>query len=110
MNTILKASFVCQVLVSVPDMETAQEIVKVHAFIPAKIKDSELKLIHLKQHIGMDTPVGLSLLILFLYIILILFSSLLLSNVLCQLYQFPEFSSLILCFMWHFSCIFLGGH
>ncbi len=45
---------------SVPDSEIAQEIVKVHTFMPAKIKDSELKMIHLKQCIGLSTPVGLS--------------------------------------------------
>jgi len=46
--------------VSLPDMEMAQEIVKVHDLIPAKIQDSELKMIHLKQRIGLSTPVGLS--------------------------------------------------
>lgn len=44
---------------SVPDIETAQEMVKVHTFMPAKIKDSEVKMIHLRQCIGLSTPVTL---------------------------------------------------
>lgn len=58
-SDIILATSIGKVLVSVPDIETAQEIVKVHAFIPAKINDSELKMIHLKQHIGINTPVAL---------------------------------------------------
>ncbi|GAA6228710.1 zinc finger protein 638-like [Lates japonicus] len=56
---IISATQIGKVLVSVPDMEIAQEIVKVHTFIPAKIKDSELKITHVKQHIGLSTPVAL---------------------------------------------------
>ncbi|KAM6941936.1 uncharacterized protein PEZ65_003905 isoform 4-T4 [Lycodopsis pacificus] len=58
-SDIITATQIGKVLVSVPDMEIAQEIVKVHAFIPAKIEDSELKMIHLKQRIGLSTPVAL---------------------------------------------------
>ncbi|KAM9856924.1 uncharacterized protein ACBR49_000588 [Aulostomus maculatus] len=54
-----RAPSVGKVLVSVPDMETAEEMVKVHTFIPAKINDCELKMIHLKQRIGLNTPVAL---------------------------------------------------
>ncbi|XP_031723012.1 zinc finger protein 638-like isoform X2 [Anarrhichthys ocellatus] len=58
-SDVITATQIGKVLVSVPDMEIAQEIVKVHAFIPAKIEDSELKMIHLKQRIGLSTPVAL---------------------------------------------------
>ncbi|XP_044044998.1 zinc finger protein 638-like isoform X3 [Siniperca chuatsi] len=58
-SDIILATQIGKVLVSVPDNEIAQEIVKVHTFIPAKIKDSELKMIHLKQCIGLSTPVAL---------------------------------------------------
>ena len=44
----------------VPDVELAQEIVKVHSFMPAKIGDSELKIIQVKQRVGLSTPVPLS--------------------------------------------------
>lgn len=58
---------VCQALVSVPDMDVVQEMVKVHTFVPAKVKDCEVKLTPLKQHISFNTPVrlccGLSLLL-----------------------------------------------
>lgn len=40
-----------------PDIETAQEMVKVYTFTPVKIKDSEVKMIHMKQRIGLNTPV-----------------------------------------------------
>ncbi|KAM7393529.1 hypothetical protein PAMP_020392 [Pampus punctatissimus] len=53
---IILAAPVGKALVSVADMETAEEIVKVHAFSPAKIQDSELKMIHFKQRIGINTP------------------------------------------------------
>ncbi|XP_045903071.1 zinc finger protein 638-like isoform X1 [Micropterus dolomieu] len=58
-SDIILAPQIGKVLVSVPDTDIAQEIVKVHTFIPAKIKDSELKMIHLKQCIGLSTPVAL---------------------------------------------------
>lgn len=45
---------------SVPDTEIAQEMVKVHSFMPMKMNDSELKLVHVKQRVGLSTPVGLS--------------------------------------------------
>ncbi|XP_078022456.1 uncharacterized protein LOC117254879 isoform X3 [Epinephelus lanceolatus] len=46
-------------LVSVPDTEIAQEMVKVHSFMPMKMNDSELKLVHVKQRVGLSTPVAL---------------------------------------------------
>ncbi|XP_029912492.1 zinc finger protein 638-like [Myripristis murdjan] len=58
-SDIIVAPEVGKVLLSVPDVETAQEMVKVHSFIPAKIQDSELKIIHLKQTISLSTPVAL---------------------------------------------------
>ncbi|XP_034398430.1 zinc finger protein 638-like isoform X1 [Cyclopterus lumpus] len=58
-SDIITATQIGKVLVSMPDMEIAQDIVKVHDFIPAKIQDSELKMIHLKQRIGLSTPVAL---------------------------------------------------
>ncbi|XP_030580465.1 zinc finger protein 638-like [Archocentrus centrarchus] len=58
-SDIILATQMGRVLVSVADMEVAQEIVKVHTFMPAKIKDFEVKLILLKQHISLSTPVAL---------------------------------------------------
>uniref|UniRef100_A0A3B4Y3M2 Matrin-type domain-containing protein n=3 Tax=Seriola lalandi dorsalis TaxID=1841481 RepID=A0A3B4Y3M2_SERLL len=58
-SDIILAAQIGKVLVSVPDMEIAQEIVKVHTFIPAKINNSELKIIQVKQRIGHSTPVAL---------------------------------------------------
>nr|XP_046255786.1 zinc finger protein 638-like isoform X2 [Scatophagus argus] len=56
---IILARHIGKVLVSVPNMEIAQEVVKVNTFMPMKIKDSELKMLHLKQYIGLSTPVAL---------------------------------------------------
>ncbi|XP_061628020.1 zinc finger protein 638-like isoform X2 [Phyllopteryx taeniolatus] len=56
---IIFAKSVGKALLSVPDVKTAEEAVKVHTSIPAKIKDCELKMIDIKQHIGTDTPVAL---------------------------------------------------
>ncbi|XP_073333079.1 uncharacterized protein [Pagrus major] len=58
-SDIILATKIGKVLVSVPDMEIAQEIVKVNTFMPMKINDSELKMIHLKQCITLTTPVAL---------------------------------------------------
>lgn len=44
---------------SVLDMDVAQEMVKVNAFMPMKIEDSELKMTHVKQCISRSTPVRL---------------------------------------------------
>ncbi|XP_074540902.1 uncharacterized protein LOC141801656 isoform X2 [Halichoeres trimaculatus] len=56
---IIMATQIGRVLLSVPDGETAQEMVKVHSFRPAKIRDSEVKMTHIKQNIGLSTPVAL---------------------------------------------------
>ncbi|XP_061686282.1 zinc finger protein 638-like isoform X2 [Syngnathoides biaculeatus] len=56
---IIFATSVGKALVSVQDMKTAEEVVKVHTSIPAKIKDCELKMIAIEQHIGTNTPVAL---------------------------------------------------
>ncbi|KAM9363183.1 uncharacterized protein ABDE67_013971 isoform 2-T2 [Symphorus nematophorus] len=56
---IILATQIGKALVSVPDVEIAQEMVKVHTFMPLKFKDSELKIVHLKQCIGLSTPVAL---------------------------------------------------
>ncbi|XP_078138864.1 uncharacterized protein LOC139914575 [Centroberyx gerrardi] len=58
-SDIILATEIGKVLVSLPDLETAQEMVKVHTFIPVKMQDSELKMIHLKQPISLSTPVAL---------------------------------------------------
>ncbi|XP_035028199.2 zinc finger protein 638 isoform X2 [Hippoglossus stenolepis] len=58
-SDIILATQIRKALVLVPDMELAQEIVKVHSFMPAKIGDSELKIIQVKQRVGLSTPVGL---------------------------------------------------
>ncbi|XP_077379621.1 uncharacterized protein LOC144020227 isoform X2 [Festucalex cinctus] len=56
---IISVPSIGKALVSVPDLKTAEEVVKVHTTIPAKIKDCELKMINVKEHIGIDTPVAL---------------------------------------------------
>lgn len=43
-----------------PDMEIAEEIVKVHTFVPAKISDTDVKITQVKHRVGVNTPVGLS--------------------------------------------------
>ncbi|KAM8773265.1 uncharacterized protein AB9X84_015129 isoform 2-T2 [Acanthopagrus schlegelii] len=58
-SDIILATKIGKALVSVPDMEIAQEIVKVNTFMPMKINNSELKMIHLKQCITLTTPVSL---------------------------------------------------
>ncbi|XP_036927949.1 zinc finger protein 638-like [Acanthopagrus latus] len=58
-SDIILATKIGKALVSVPDMEIAQEIVKVNTFMPMKINNSELKMIHLKQCITLTTPVAL---------------------------------------------------
>ncbi|XP_070778079.1 zinc finger protein 638-like [Enoplosus armatus] len=58
-SDIILARQIGKVLVSVSDTEIAQEMVKVHTFNPAKMNDSELKMIHLKQCVGLSTPVAL---------------------------------------------------
>ncbi|XP_053275287.1 matrin-3 isoform X2 [Pleuronectes platessa] len=58
-SDIILATQIRKALVLVPDMELAQEIVKVHSFMPAKIGDSELKIILVKQRVGLSTPVAL---------------------------------------------------
>ncbi|XP_059190582.1 zinc finger protein 638-like isoform X2 [Centropristis striata] len=58
-SNIIQATELGKVLVSVPDVEIAQEIVKIHSFMPMKMNESELKTIHLKQRIGLSTPVAL---------------------------------------------------
>ncbi|XP_029293106.1 LOW QUALITY PROTEIN: zinc finger protein 638-like [Cottoperca gobio] len=58
-SDIIQATEIRKVLVSMPNMEIAQEMVKAHAFSPAKIHDSEVKMIHLTQSIGLSTPVAL---------------------------------------------------
>lgn len=45
---------------SLPDLEVAQELVKVHSSKPANVNDSEVKIALLKQHVGLDTPVRFS--------------------------------------------------
>ncbi|XP_068178106.1 zinc finger protein 638-like isoform X2 [Antennarius striatus] len=56
---IILASQIGKALVSVLDRETAQEMVKINSFIPMKINDCELKMIHVKQSISFTTPVAL---------------------------------------------------
>ncbi|KAA8594410.1 hypothetical protein FQN60_011545 [Etheostoma spectabile] len=58
-SDIIQAPQIGKVLVSVPDIEIAQEMVKIYTFTPAKINNCELKMIHLKQRISLSTPVAL---------------------------------------------------
>lgn len=48
---------VFQVLVSVPDVDIAEEMVKVNSFMPMKMGDNELKMTQVKQSISLSTPV-----------------------------------------------------
>ncbi|XP_051939727.1 RNA-binding protein 20-like [Hippocampus zosterae] len=56
---IISALSLGKALVSVPDLKTAQEVVKAHISIPAKIKDCDLKIVDIKERVGIDTPVAL---------------------------------------------------
>ncbi|XP_060908904.1 zinc finger protein 638-like [Labrus mixtus] len=58
-SDLILATQIGKVLVSVPDVDTAQEMAKVHAFMPAKIGDAKLKITHLKQSVTLSTPVAL---------------------------------------------------
>ncbi|XP_041640582.1 zinc finger protein 638-like [Cheilinus undulatus] len=58
-SDIIIATQIGKALVSVLDMETAQEMVKVNSFMPLKIKDAELKIFHIKQNVSLSTPVAL---------------------------------------------------
>ena len=53
--------FVDQALLLLPDAETAEEMVKVHSFVPAKINDSPLTLTNFKQAVSRNTPVRFNL-------------------------------------------------
>ncbi|XP_035772431.1 uncharacterized protein LOC102790544 [Neolamprologus brichardi] len=55
-SDIILATQMGKALVSVPHMDVVQEMVKVHTFVPAKVKDCEVKLTPLKQHISFNTP------------------------------------------------------
>ncbi|XP_049577844.1 uncharacterized protein [Syngnathus scovelli] len=56
---IISAPSVGKALVSLPDLKTAQEVVKVHTSIPAKIKDCEVKMFNIEELVSIDTPVAL---------------------------------------------------
>nr|XP_040043536.1 zinc finger protein 638-like isoform X2 [Gasterosteus aculeatus aculeatus] len=58
-SDVITATQIGKVLVSVPDMEVAQEMVKVHTSKPARIQDRELKMTHLRPRVGLNTPVAL---------------------------------------------------
>ncbi|TKS69402.1 Zinc finger protein 638 [Collichthys lucidus] len=56
---IILATHIGKVLVTVPNMEIAQEMMKVHSFSPMKINDTELKMTHLKHCVYLNAPVAL---------------------------------------------------
>ncbi|KAM4612055.1 uncharacterized protein ACJ7VT_012653 [Polymixia lowei] len=58
-SDIILATEIRKVLVYLPDVETADEMVKVHTFIPVKISDAELKMSSLRQPVSLSTPVAL---------------------------------------------------
>ncbi|XP_028315845.1 zinc finger protein 638-like isoform X3 [Gouania willdenowi] len=58
-SDIIMATQIGKVLVSVPDKEAAANMLKDHSSTPAKVKDSEIKLVILKQCIDCSTPVAL---------------------------------------------------
>ncbi|XP_010752501.2 zinc finger protein 638-like isoform X1 [Larimichthys crocea] len=58
-SDIILATHIGKVLVTVPNMEIAQEMMKVHSFSPMNINDTELKMTHLKQCVCLNAPVAL---------------------------------------------------
>ncbi|XP_072239753.1 uncharacterized protein [Leuresthes tenuis] len=58
-SDIILATHTGKALVSLPDLDVAQELVKVHSFKPASVNDSEVKISLLNQHISLSTPVAL---------------------------------------------------
>ncbi|MEQ2304418.1 hypothetical protein AMECASPLE_026806, partial [Ameca splendens] len=58
-SDIILAIHMGKALVSFPDLELAEEIVKVHSFKPAMFKNIEVKMSLVKQQIGLNTPVAL---------------------------------------------------
>ncbi|XP_028265849.1 zinc finger protein 638-like [Parambassis ranga] len=58
-SDLVLAAQIGKVLVSFPNMEVAQEMVKVHSVTPAMIADCQIKVALLKQHISLSTPVAL---------------------------------------------------
>uniref|UniRef100_A0A096M9Z7 Zinc finger protein 638-like n=2 Tax=Poecilia formosa TaxID=48698 RepID=A0A096M9Z7_POEFO len=58
-SDIILAKHVGKALVSFPDLEVAEELVKVHSFKPAMFKDTEVKMTLVKKQIGLSTPVAL---------------------------------------------------
>ncbi|XP_024866227.1 zinc finger protein 638 isoform X3 [Kryptolebias marmoratus] len=58
-SDIILSTNIRKALVSLVDLEVAQEMVKVHSFKPAVINNTEVKMGLLKQHIDFSTPVAL---------------------------------------------------
>uniref|UniRef100_A0A3Q2PNA1 RNA-binding protein 20-like n=1 Tax=Fundulus heteroclitus TaxID=8078 RepID=A0A3Q2PNA1_FUNHE len=56
---IILAMHIGKALVSFPDLDVAEEIVKVHSFKPAMFQDTQVKMSLVKQQIGLSTPVAL---------------------------------------------------
>ncbi|XP_029951020.1 zinc finger protein 638-like [Salarias fasciatus] len=46
-------------VVAVSDVERVQEMINNHSVTPARVKDSEVKLVLIQQNVGLSTPVGL---------------------------------------------------
>ncbi|KAM4750774.1 uncharacterized protein FYW61_004838 isoform 2-T2 [Anableps anableps] len=58
-SDIILAKHIGKTLVSFPDLEVAEDLVKVHSFKPAMFKNTEVKMRLVKQQIGLSTPVAL---------------------------------------------------
>uniref|UniRef100_A0A1A7XJ61 Matrin-type domain-containing protein n=1 Tax=Iconisemion striatum TaxID=60296 RepID=A0A1A7XJ61_9TELE len=58
-SDIILATSIGKALVSLLDLEVAEEMVKVHSFKPARVNNIEVKVSLLKQNFGFDTPVAL---------------------------------------------------
>ncbi|KAM6939621.1 uncharacterized protein FYW49_008509 [Xenentodon cancila] len=58
-SDIILAADIGKALVSLPDVDLAQEMVKVHSFKPATVNGSEVKIGLVKQHVGLSMPVAL---------------------------------------------------
>uniref|UniRef100_A0A1A8DYW7 Matrin-type domain-containing protein n=1 Tax=Nothobranchius kadleci TaxID=1051664 RepID=A0A1A8DYW7_NOTKA len=58
-SDIILAASIGKALVSLPDLEVAEEMVKVHSFKPARVNNTEVKVSLVKQNCGFDSPVAL---------------------------------------------------
>ncbi|XP_062333552.1 uncharacterized protein LOC134033424 [Osmerus eperlanus] len=58
-SEIVMATELGKALVILPDEETAEEMVKVHTFVPVKVNEAELKMSCMRNSVDLSTPVAL---------------------------------------------------